>query len=210
MCGVWHLALPGVTERLFTSLRNVRVVGGLLFLLAVPCFVLRGRYFLTIGMLLALSGGLRLFAQKRAYPRWVHGLVMVVGAVLAWALYPGERRMTEPSHLQDFAARYTAAWCSQNAASVAAFYAPTGALRINEGAPSTGRAAITSAAKGFMTAFPDMRVRMDEVTSLPNGRAVYRWTLTGTNTGPGGTGKRVHIHGHEEWTWVPMVSFLSP
>jgi hypothetical protein len=30
-------------------------------------------------------------------------------------------------------------------------------------------------------------------------RAVYRWTLTGTNTSPGGTGKRVHISGFEEW-----------
>ncbi len=31
-------------------------------------------------------------------------------------------------------------------------------------------------------------------------RAVYRWTLTGTNTGPGGTGKAVRITGYEEWT----------
>jgi len=28
----------------------------------------------------------------------------------------------------------------------------------------------------------------------------YRWTLTGTNTGPGGTGRRVRIGGYEEWT----------
>jgi hypothetical protein len=25
------------------------------------------------------------------------------------------------------------------------------------------------------------------------------WTLVGTNTGPGGTGKRVHISGFEQW-----------
>jgi len=30
-------------------------------------------------------------------------------------------------------------------------------------------------------------------------RVVYRWTLTGTNRGPGGTGKRIHINGFEEW-----------
>jgi hypothetical protein len=29
---------------------------------------------------------------------------------------------------------------------------------------------------------------------------MYRWTLTGTNTGPGGTGNRVRIRGYEEWT----------
>jgi hypothetical protein len=51
-----------------------------------------------------------------------------------------------------------------------------------------------------MTAFPNMLVAMDSV-SLDGGRAVYRWTLTGTNTGPGGTGKAVHISGHEEWTF---------
>ena len=28
----------------------------------------------------------------------------------------------------------------------------------------------------------------------------YYWTLTGTNTGPGGTGKAVRVSGYEEWT----------
>ena len=27
----------------------------------------------------------------------------------------------------------------------------------------------------------------------------FHWTLTGTNTGPGGTGKRVRISGYELW-----------
>ena len=73
--------------------------------------------------------------------------------------------------------RYTAAWCSQNAASVAAFFAESGSLKINDAAPSVGRAAITAAAQGFMTAFPDMVVAMDGV-SLQGDQAVYRWTLT--------------------------------
>lgn len=50
-----------------------------------------------------------------------------------------------------------------------------------------------------MTAFPDMVVKMDDL-SLDGGHATYRWTLTGTNTGPGGTGHAVRIRGHEEWT----------
>jgi len=29
---------------------------------------------------------------------------------------------------------------------------------------------------------------------------VYRWTLTGTNTGAGGTGQAVRINGYQEWT----------
>jgi hypothetical protein len=51
-----------------------------------------------------------------------------------------------------------------------------------------------------MTAFPDMVVTLDNVTS-EGGHVVFRWTLTGTNTGPGGTGKAVHISGFEEWTF---------
>ena len=98
-----------------------------------------------------------------------------------------------------FGTRYTAAWCSQNAASVAAFFAENGSLQINSGAPSVGRTAITSVAQDFMTAFPDMVVTMNEVAFGGDG-AVYRWTLTGTNTGPGGSGTSVRISGYEEWT----------
>ena len=103
------------------------------------------------------------------------------------------------AQLREFATKYTAAWCSQNAASVATFFAEDGSLKINDGAPSVGRTAITTAAQDFMTTFPDMVVRMDGI-SLEGGHAVYRWTLTGTNTGPGGTGKAVRISGYEEWT----------
>jgi len=102
--------------------------------------------------------------------------------------------------LKEFGTKYTAAWCSQNAASVAAFFGESGSLKINDGAPAVGRTAITAAARGFMTAFPDMVVTMDSVT-LDGARALYRWTLTGTNTGPGGTGKVVRLSGYEEWTF---------
>ncbi len=111
--------------------------------------------------------------------------------------------------LKEFGAKYTAAWCSQNAASVAAFYADDGSLTINNGTPSVGRTAITAAAQGFMTAFPDMVVAMDSV-SLEGSRAVYRWTLTGSNTGPGGTGKSVRISGQEEWTFSPEGLIAKP
>ena len=97
-----------------------------------------------------------------------------------------------------FASQYTAAWCSQDAASVAAFFAPNGSLRVNDSAPAVGRHAITAVTQGFMTAFPDMQVLMDDLT-IQGDRAVYRWTLVGTNTGPGGTGRRVRISGFEEW-----------
>ena len=100
--------------------------------------------------------------------------------------------------LRDLAKRYTAAWCSQDPASVAAFYSPQGSLRVNGAAPAVGRVAIREVAQGFMTAFPDMNVRMDDVV-VQGDRAVYHWTLAGTNTGPGGTGQRVRISGFEVW-----------
>lgn len=112
------------------------------------------------------------------------------------------RSFKDSNELNDFAARYTAAWCSQDAASVASFFAEQGSLKINDGAPSVGRAAITKTAQGFMTAFPDLAVRMDSVNKS-GADITYHWTLTGTNTGPGGTGKFVRISGFEEWRFGP-------
>ena len=99
------------------------------------------------------------------------------------------------STLNDFAIRYTAAWCSQNAASVAAHFAERGSLTSE---PAIGRAAITAAAQRFMTAFPDMVVKMDRL-EVDGSHIEYHWTLTGTNTGPGGTGRPVRISGVEQW-----------
>jgi hypothetical protein len=44
-----------------------------------------------------------------------------------------------------------------------------------------------------------MVVALDSVIG-EGGRAVFHWTWTGTNTGPGGTGRAVRISGYEEWT----------
>ena len=58
------------------------------------------------------------------------------------------------------------------------FYNEKGSLTVNGGAPSVGRTAITETARGFMTAFPDMVVKMDYV-SQDGGHAIFRWTWTG-------------------------------
>jgi steroid delta-isomerase-like uncharacterized protein len=100
--------------------------------------------------------------------------------------------------LRRFAEAYTAAWSSQNATSVATCYEEDGSLRVNEDAPAIGREAITEVAQGFMSAFPDMRVVMDDLVLQDEG-VIYHWTLTGTNDGPGGSGRSVRISGHEVW-----------
>lgn len=128
------------------------------------------------------------------------GALLVAGAFLGFTACASRTTPVETSGTRDFATRYTAAWNSQDAQSVASFFAETGSLTINDGTPSVGRAAITGVAQGFMTAFPDLVVTMDSV-SLAGSRALYHWTLTGTNTGPGGTGRAVRISGYEEWTF---------
>ena len=82
--------------------------------------------------------------------------------------------------------------------SVAAFFSENGSISINNRPPAVGRAAIATEAQAFMTTFPDMIVTMDDVTRDLDGTK-FHWTLTGTNNGPGGTGKRVRISGYELW-----------
>src|SRR2546430_2887317 len=108
----------------------------------------------------------------------------------------------DPAKLRDFAVRYTAAWCSGNPASVAAFFSPRASLTVNNGAPAVGRSEITELAQSFMTTFPDLQVVMDDVRVRAD-CAEYHWTLIGTNTGPGGSGHQVRISGFERWQIGP-------
>jgi uncharacterized protein (TIGR02246 family) len=103
------------------------------------------------------------------------------------------------AELEDFAKRYTAAWCSQNAASVAAFFAEDGSITVN-GAPSIGREATTDMAQGFMAAFPDMQLTMYDLEFRPE-QVTYCWTFIGTNTEPEGTGKPARFSSYEDWTF---------
>ena len=100
--------------------------------------------------------------------------------------------------LNKFAARYAKAWCSQDPEKVAAFFAENGSISINNGPPAVGRAAIAKEAQAFMTTFPDMVVTFDKL-ELRGKATEFHWTLTGTNTGPGGTGNKVRISGYELW-----------
>jgi steroid delta-isomerase-like uncharacterized protein len=101
-------------------------------------------------------------------------------------------------NLSELAKRYAEAWCSHNPEDVAAFFAENGSLKVNNDAPAIGRAAIAEIARGFMRDFPDMIVKFDKLE--PRKAATeFHWTLTGTNTGPGGSGNCVRISGYELW-----------
>lgn len=99
----------------------------------------------------------------------------------------------------DFATRYAAAWSGQDPVAFGAFYAESGSLVVN-GAASVGRAAIIETARSYMAAFPDMTVQLDSLRD-ESGTTVFHWTWTGTNSGPGGTGRAVRLQGYECWTF---------
>ena len=99
---------------------------------------------------------------------------------------------------QKMAASYAQAWTSHDPEAVASFYAEDGFISINDGEASRGRAEIEAVAQSFFTEIPDLVVRLDDLRTAGN-HAVFRWTLEGTNTGPGGSGHRVKVSGWEAW-----------
>ena len=95
LCGLMHIFLPQRVESWLSQPGVVRFIGGVLLLLAAICLRWRGWFFLTLFALLAVSGIWRLCfprhsirTQQRAYPRWVHGCLLLCGAGLVWALRP--------------------------------------------------------------------------------------------------------------------------
>lgn len=97
-----------------------------------------------------------------------------------------------------FAESYAAAWSGQNPEKLASFYAPDGWLQVNDAPPAVGRPAIAAVARSFMTELPDMKVAFDSLEKVGE-RTHFHWTLTGTASGPGGSGRSVQISGYEDW-----------
>jgi SnoaL-like domain len=95
--------------------------------------------------------------------------------------------------IEELARSYTEGWCSRDAARVAAHYVPGGTIAINGGEA----AGIEEVAQGFIAAFPDIQVFMEDLVLRDDGVVEYRWTFTGTSAE---TGRSVRIPGFEEWT----------
>ena len=99
----------------------------------------------------------------------------------------------DPQRIEELARGYTEAWCSRDPARVAAHYVPGGQIAINGGEA----AGIEEVAQGFVAAFPDIQVFMDDLVVRDDGVVEYRWTFTGTSAE---TGQSVRVPGFEEWT----------
>ena len=88
LSGFLHLFLPGETEKHMSCPRNVRIVGAILLALVLPATVWG---FYVLAVLFVIFGLPRLFApghsiclQQRSYPRRVHGVLLMMGAVGLW------------------------------------------------------------------------------------------------------------------------------
>lgn len=90
---------------------------------------------------------------------------------------------------------YTSAWNTGQPDKVAAFYAETGGIVINRGAPWQGRAAVATMAAGFYADVPDLALVCDGMRVMGD-HMIYLWTFTGTHSG---TGRKLRISGAEEW-----------
>jgi steroid delta-isomerase-like uncharacterized protein len=110
-----------------------------------------------------------------------------------------ESQDSDTDKLNEFANSYAAAWSSQDPERFASYYAENGFLQINDGEPSVGREAVTETARSFMSAFPDMVVKLVELRQV-NNQVQFHWHWTGTYTGPGGNGNAVDLRGYEQWT----------
>ena len=99
----------------------------------------------------------------------------------------------DPKQIEQLARAYTEAWCSRDPARVAGHCVPGGTIAINGGDPSR----INEVAAGFVAAFPDIQVFMDDLVLREDDTVEYRWTFTGTSAE---TGKSVRLPGYEEWT----------
>ncbi len=88
-------------------------------------------------------------------------------------------------------------WNNKNAAIVGELFASNVSLDTPDGV-LTGLEGASSLLQAYETAFPDFHNSTDDLFAEGN-QVVFRWTFTGTNSGPFGdiaaTGKRVRVPG---------------
>src|SRR5271155_2936265 len=84
LSALFHIFLQRQVNQWLAKPRIVRFIGACLLLFSLPCLRWRGWYFWTLFVGLAFSGAWRVFfpqhsisAQRRTYPRWVHGCLML-------------------------------------------------------------------------------------------------------------------------------------
>ncbi len=101
-------------------------------------------------------------------------------------------------NMETFDRSYTRVLSGVRSEFVAKFFKENGTLQLNENQPTVGRSQIAEVAKSLMNDLPDMVVNYDSLVTKSTGTE-FHWTLTGTNSGLAGTGKKVKVSGYELW-----------
>jgi hypothetical protein len=90
-----HFFIPQVTDVWLGKPLLIRLTGIVLLILALGCLHWHGWFIRTLAAALGISGFWRLFfpqnsirTQQSLYPRWVHGCLLLAGAIAVWALRP--------------------------------------------------------------------------------------------------------------------------
>ncbi|WP_117880310.1 ester cyclase [Aureibaculum luteum] len=109
-----------------------------------------------------------------------------------------ESKITSDTIANNCGKKYAKAWSGQDTEAYSKIFTSNGSLKVDNEKPVVGRDAISKVAQSYITAFPDMIVALDSLVKTTKGIEFY-WTLTGTNIGPKGTGKKVNISGFEVW-----------
>jgi steroid delta-isomerase-like uncharacterized protein len=122
-------------------------------------------------------------------------LILVMAIVMMTGCQP---QPATSEHIQSLTDKYTNAWNTGNFDEWDAIVDSNFVRHQNLSPVAQGRDAIKKAISEFRTAYPDLKVTLDEKIYSGDSTAVGRWTLTGTNTGAGAmpaTGKSVKIWG---------------
>jgi uncharacterized protein (TIGR02246 family) len=100
---------------------------------------------------------------------------------------------------EELATAHTAFWNMGKPKADAGFFAESGRIVINRGAPWEGRGLVAEMAVDFFADVPDLHLTCDKVRAAGD-HVAYLWTLAGRHSG---IGNRLRIPGLEAWDLDP-------
>jgi predicted ester cyclase len=122
----------------------------------------------------------------------------ILSALMIFAFLAGCQQQKDYSkELKSIADKLVNAWNGVNIDSLDSIFDPGFVRTVNQEPDVKGVEGFKKAINDFRTAYPDLRLTIDNEVYAENSIAV-RWVLTGTNTGPGQmppTGKAVNVWG---------------
>lgn len=133
-------------------------------------------------------------------------LLNIAVLIITFLIISGCQMKPDPSkELKPLVDKYVEVWNSGNLGDLDAIINSTYAYHSNQSPDANGLDGLKKVISGFRTSYPDVKIVLDDVIYSEN-EASCKWSLTGTNTGPGEippTGKPV-----KQWG-VSIVHFAN-